>query len=82
MLYSLKAHPNYPSAHDIKKSLRKARLTETELSVEHVEMLLNVLVLDGEIEKVGYKALLKGNSPSTANADTELCARSLAARCY
>lgn len=52
VLYSLKAHPNYPSAHDIKKSLRKARLTETELSVEHVEMLLNVLVLDGEIEKI------------------------------
>ncbi|OBZ66783.1 DNA-directed RNA polymerase III subunit RPC6 [Grifola frondosa] len=32
--------------------LSKSRITETELNVDHVEMLLNVLVLDGEIEKV------------------------------
>lgn len=44
---------NYPTAQHIRNSLKKARLTETELSVEHVEMLLNVLVLDGKIERVG-----------------------------
>ena len=36
----------------VQSFLKKSRITETELSVEHVEMLLNVLVLDGEIEKV------------------------------
>jgi DNA-directed RNA polymerase III subunit RPC6 len=36
----------------VHNTLRQARLTETELSVEHVEMLLDVLVLDGEVEKV------------------------------
>ncbi|KAF8076163.1 RNA polymerase Rpc34 [Lyophyllum atratum] len=51
-LYALSNSPDYPSAQQIRNSLRKARLTETDLSVEHVEMLLNVLVLDGEIEKL------------------------------
>ncbi|KAG5646417.1 hypothetical protein DXG03_003467 [Asterophora parasitica] len=51
-LYALSNSPEYPSAQQIRNSLRKARLTETDLSVEHVEMLLNVLVLDGEIEKL------------------------------
>ena len=32
--------------------LKQTRITETPLSVEHVESLLNVLVLDGEIERV------------------------------
>ena len=32
--------------------LSKSRITETQLSVEHVEMLLNVLVLDGDVERV------------------------------
>ena len=32
--------------------LKQSRITETPLSVEHVESLLNVLVLDGEIERV------------------------------
>ena len=30
----------------------KAGVTDTPLSVEHIEMLLNVLITDGEIEKV------------------------------
>jgi len=51
-LYPISNAPNYPTASDITNSLRKARLTETNLSVEHIEMLLNVLVLDGKIEKV------------------------------
>jgi len=32
--------------------LSKSKITETELGVEHVEMLLRVLELDGDIEKV------------------------------
>ena len=51
-LYPISNPPKYPSAENIRNSLRKARLTETDLSVEHVEMLLNVLILDGKIEKV------------------------------
>ncbi|PPQ72523.1 hypothetical protein CVT24_004829 [Panaeolus cyanescens] len=52
LLYPISNAPKYPTADQIRTSLRKARLTETELSVEHVEMLLNVLVLDGKIEKL------------------------------
>ncbi|KAF5322896.1 hypothetical protein D9619_000960 [Psilocybe cf. subviscida] len=43
-LYPISNAPRYPSADNIRHSLRKARLTETDLSVEHVEMLLNVLL--------------------------------------
>ena len=35
----------------------KAGVTDTPLSVEHIEMLLNVLITDGEIEKVCFKIL-------------------------
>ncbi|KAF9057373.1 RNA polymerase Rpc34 subunit-domain-containing protein [Panaeolus papilionaceus] len=52
LLYPISNAPKYPTADQIRTSLRKARLTETELTVEHVEMLLNVLVLDGKIEKL------------------------------
>ena len=37
--------------------LKQSRITETPLSVEHVESLLNVLVLDGEIERVILSSL-------------------------
>ena len=36
----------------------KAGVTDTPLSVEHIEMLLNVLITDGEIEKVCFKSLV------------------------
>ncbi|KAF8897294.1 RNA polymerase Rpc34 [Infundibulicybe gibba] len=52
VLFPISNSPQYPTAEHIRNSLRQARLTETDLSVEHVEMLLNVLVLDGEIEKL------------------------------
>ncbi|KAI0943330.1 hypothetical protein AcW1_002518 [Taiwanofungus camphoratus] len=51
-LYPISAAPSYPTAQQILTFLSKSRITETQLSVDHVEMLLNVLVLDGEIEKV------------------------------
>ncbi|KAF7982819.1 hypothetical protein HWV62_25759 [Athelia sp. TMB] len=51
-LYPLGAAPAYPSAQQIQRFLEKSKITETELGVEHVEMLLGVLVLDGEIEKI------------------------------
>ena len=51
-IYPISNAPHYPNAQQVRNALRQARLTETELSVEHVEMLLNVLVLDGEVEKV------------------------------
>ncbi|KAF8917786.1 RNA polymerase Rpc34 [Mucidula mucida] len=52
VLYPLSNSPKYPTAQQIASTLKKARLTETELTIEHVDMLLNVLVLDGEIERV------------------------------
>ncbi|CAL1699571.1 unnamed protein product [Somion occarium] len=51
-LFPISASPPYPSPAQIQAFLNKSRITETQLSVEHVEMLLEVLVLDGEIEKV------------------------------
>ncbi|KAJ7179336.1 RNA polymerase Rpc34 subunit-domain-containing protein [Mycena filopes] len=51
-LFPISNAPRYPTAAQVHNTLRQARLTETELAVEHVEMLLDVLVLDGEIEKL------------------------------
>jgi DNA-directed RNA polymerase III subunit RPC6 len=51
-LYAISAAPAYPSSQQVQSFLSKSKITETTLSVEHVEMLLNVLVLDGEVERV------------------------------
>jgi len=51
-LFPISASPSYPTAQKIQAFLGKSKITETTLNVEHVEMLLNVLILDGEIEKV------------------------------
>nr|VWP00844.1 Peroxisomal biogenesis factor [Ganoderma boninense] len=51
-LYPISAAPSYPTTQQVQTFLSKSRITETQLSAEHVEMLLNVLVLDGEIERV------------------------------
>ncbi|KAF5393900.1 hypothetical protein D9757_000215 [Collybiopsis confluens] len=51
-LYPISKSPQYPNAQQVRNALKQARLTETDLTVEHVEMLLNVLVLDGEIERL------------------------------
>ncbi|KAI6094996.1 RNA polymerase Rpc34 subunit-domain-containing protein [Pisolithus sp. B1] len=63
-LYAIGAAPSYPSAQQIQHFLSKSKITETELGVEHVEMLLRVLELDGEIEKVPFHSA----SSSIANA--------------
>ncbi|KAL1939461.1 hypothetical protein VTO73DRAFT_10017 [Trametes versicolor] len=52
LLYPISASPSYPTAQQLLAFLSKSRITETQLSVEHVEMLLNVLVLDGDVERV------------------------------
>ncbi|KAG2134084.1 RNA polymerase Rpc34 subunit-domain-containing protein [Suillus clintonianus] len=51
-LYSIGAAPSFPSAQQIQHFLSKSKITETLLGVDHVEMLLRVLELDGEIEKL------------------------------
>jgi hypothetical protein len=51
-LFSIANAPQYPTAQTIQQFLKQSRITETELSVDHIEMLLNVLVLDGDVEKV------------------------------
>ncbi|PCH34442.1 hypothetical protein WOLCODRAFT_61207, partial [Wolfiporia cocos MD-104 SS10] len=50
-LYPISSSPAHPTAQEILKFITKSKITETELAEEHVEMLLNVLILDGEIEK-------------------------------
>ncbi|RXW25206.1 hypothetical protein EST38_g678 [Candolleomyces aberdarensis] len=71
-LYPISNAPGYPSAQSIRNSLRKARLTETDLSVEHVEALLNVLVLDGKIEKLpAFGASLWDSSAINDESDNE-----------
>ncbi|KAJ3557046.1 hypothetical protein NM688_g1683 [Phlebia brevispora] len=52
LLYPISAQPPYPTAAQVQSFLNKSRITETQLTVEHVEMLLNVLVIDGEVERV------------------------------
>ncbi|KAI0718540.1 RNA polymerase III subunit Rpc34 [Cerioporus squamosus] len=51
-LYPISASPQYPTAQQILAFLIQSRITETQLTVEHVESLLNVLVVDGEVERV------------------------------
>lgn len=53
-MYPISNPPAYPSASQVQTFLNKSRITETQLTVEHVEMLLNVLCVDGEIEKVRF----------------------------
>ncbi|KAI0336658.1 hypothetical protein GY45DRAFT_1237650 [Cubamyces sp. BRFM 1775] len=50
-LYPL-SHTAYVTSEQILAFLQKSRVTETVLTVERVEMLLNVLVLDGKVEKI------------------------------
>ncbi|KAF8803910.1 hypothetical protein BYT27DRAFT_7195256 [Phlegmacium glaucopus] len=69
-LYPISNPPKYPSAESIRNSLRKARLTETDLTVEHVEMLLNVLILDGKIEKIPSFGAALWNSDATGNNES------------
>ncbi|KAF9647078.1 hypothetical protein BDM02DRAFT_3146353 [Thelephora ganbajun] len=51
-LYPISSLPEYPNAQNVLQFLKQTKITETPLSVEHVESLLNVLVLDGEIERI------------------------------
>lgn len=52
LLYPISVQPPYPTAAQVQSLLNKTRITETVLTVEDVETLLNVLVIDGEIEQV------------------------------
>jgi hypothetical protein len=51
-LYPASAGIAHPNAKEILSFLSKSKITETKFTEEHVEMLLNVLVLDGDIERV------------------------------
>ncbi|KAI6044127.1 RNA polymerase Rpc34 subunit-domain-containing protein [Pisolithus marmoratus] len=66
-LYVIGAAPSYPSAQQIQHFLSKSKITVTELEVEHVEMLLRVLELDGEIEKIPAFSASTWNPPSNSD---------------
>ncbi|TDL17078.1 hypothetical protein BD410DRAFT_776494 [Rickenella mellea] len=51
-LFLISNSPLYPSARDIQNFLKESKISMTELSTLHVETLLNVLVVDGLIEKI------------------------------
>lgn len=51
-LFPVGSQPDYPTAQKIRSALQRVHLTDTDLSEEHVESLLNVLILDGEIERI------------------------------
>ncbi|KAF8556626.1 hypothetical protein OG21DRAFT_1408789 [Imleria badia] len=68
-LYAIGAAPSYPSAQQIQHFLSKSKITETELGVEHIEMLLRVLELDGEIEKIPAFAASAWDSKADSDAD-------------
>lgn len=51
-LYPASAGISYPNAKEVLTFLSKSRITETQFTEEHVEMLLNVLVLDGDVERL------------------------------
>ncbi|KAN0094666.1 RNA polymerase Rpc34 subunit domain containing protein [Tylopilus felleus] len=77
-LYAIGAAPSYPSAQQIQHFLSKSKITETELGVEHVEMLLRVLELDGEVEKIPAFAFSAWDSkiesddnPSSSSGDSD-----------
>ncbi|KIY67359.1 hypothetical protein CYLTODRAFT_397289 [Cylindrobasidium torrendii FP15055 ss-10] len=70
LLYPISNAPKYPTAGHIQRALKKARLTPTELSIEHIEMLLNVLVLDGAVEKVPSFGLTLWN-PDAIDEDSD-----------
>lgn len=74
-LYAISAAPAYPNAQQVQAFLSKSKITETELTVEHVEMLLNVLVLDGEVERIpAFGAALwetSGLKDDKENSDSE-----------
>ncbi|KZS96904.1 hypothetical protein SISNIDRAFT_406959 [Sistotremastrum niveocremeum HHB9708] len=66
-LYGISSAPAYPSASQVLSFLSRSRITDTELSLEHVEMLLNTLVYDGLVERVPAY----GSSLWNAGADDE-----------
>ncbi|KAG2159421.1 RNA polymerase Rpc34 subunit-domain-containing protein [Suillus bovinus] len=76
-LYSVSAAPSYPSVQQIQHFLSKSKITETQLGAEHVEMLLRVLELDGEIEKLpaftasAWDAVDTDNSVSESGSDSD-----------
>ncbi|KAJ7904298.1 RNA polymerase Rpc34 subunit-domain-containing protein [Mycena olivaceomarginata] len=70
-LFSISNAPRYPTAAQVHNTLRQARLTETELSVEHIEMLLDVLVLDGEVEKLPAFGMELWDSNAVGDGDSD-----------
>lgn len=50
--YPLAFVPYLPTANDVLEYMIEKKVLSTDLNVEHIEMVLNVLVWDGEIERI------------------------------
>ena len=71
-LFSISHPPAYPTSKMIHSWLQKSRLSEQELGVEHVEMLLDILVFDGEIERLpAYGASMWDMGAMDENSEEE-----------
>ncbi|KDQ13864.1 hypothetical protein BOTBODRAFT_45033 [Botryobasidium botryosum FD-172 SS1] len=65
-IYSASYTKKYPNVNEITEWLRRANITTTELNAKHVQMLLDVLVYDGEIE-----AIPSFGAPTVEKSDAE-----------
>ncbi|KAI0037057.1 RNA polymerase Rpc34 subunit-domain-containing protein [Vararia minispora EC-137] len=71
-LYAPSSSPDYPSTKQIQAWITRSKITPTKLSEEHVEELLNVLVLDGDIERLpAYGAAMFAANNDRDDSDSE-----------
>ncbi|KAF8633692.1 hypothetical protein AX15_001298 [Amanita polypyramis BW_CC] len=70
-IYPISNTPKYPNAKDILRFIKKANITQVDLTVQDIEALLNVLVLDGEIEKLPAVGRALWDANAIADGDDE-----------
>ncbi|KZT64076.1 hypothetical protein DAEQUDRAFT_747603 [Daedalea quercina L-15889] len=64
------SYSSYPNAEQILALVKRSRVTETELTIQHIEMLLDVLIVDGKIEKIPVFALFdQGDASENSDSD-------------
>ncbi|KZT68885.1 hypothetical protein DAEQUDRAFT_765892 [Daedalea quercina L-15889] len=69
LLY-LPSYSSYPNAEHILALVKRSRVTETELTIQHIEMLLEVLILNGKVEEI--PAFVQFNqSDASENSDSD-----------
>lgn len=70
-LYPASHTHEFPTAHQVHRYLRQARLTDTELEPEHVVALLDLLIYDQQIEKIPVLPMQTAARTRPAPSDDE-----------